>query len=240
MDFAIPKVIGHRGAAGHAPENTLASIRNASELGAKWVEFDIKLSRDGVLVLMHDDTLNRTTNARGAVADQDFDALQKLDAGAWFDATFSDERIPSLEETLQLAARLGLGCNIEVKPSPFQDEATALALAKLLGEKRHLLAIPILVSSFSKVSLETLYRVLPEVPRGLIVGKIPGDWESELRRLDCVSLHCSEQNLNQAKASAIRDAGYELLAFTVNNANRAATLFDWGVRVVFSDYPDRI
>ena len=67
MDFAIPKVIGHRGAAGHAPENTLASIRNASELGAKWVEFDIKLSRDGVLVLMHDDTLNRTTAHRRTV-----------------------------------------------------------------------------------------------------------------------------------------------------------------------------
>ncbi|MDA0656458.1 MAG: glycerophosphoryl diester phosphodiesterase [Proteobacteria bacterium] len=240
MDFVIPKVIGHRGAAGHAPENTLASIRKASELGAKWVEFDIKLSRDDVLVLMHDDTLGRTTNAKGAVADQELDALQKLDAGSWFDSTFAGERIPSLEETLTLAARLGLGCNIEVKPSPFQDESTALALAKLLGETRHLLAVPILVSSFSKASLVTLHRVLPNVPRGLIVREIPNDWEADLRRLDCVSLHCGEGGLNQAKASAIREAGYELLAFTVNDAKRAATLFGWGVTAVFSDYPERV
>src|SRR4051794_34519268 len=105
----LPKVIGHRGAKAYAPENTLAGIRTAAQQGARWVEVDVKLTRDGVPILMHDDTVDRTTNGKGAAATLDFAELRRLDAGAWFGPAFAGERIPTLEEALALVFDLDLG-----------------------------------------------------------------------------------------------------------------------------------
>ena len=107
--LAIPRLIGHRGAAAAAPENTLASLRKAKELGASWVEFDVKLTRDGCPVLIHDERLERTTSGRGEVALTTLEELQKLDAGGWFAPAFRGERVPTLEAALALCAELGLG-----------------------------------------------------------------------------------------------------------------------------------
>ncbi len=100
--FALPRVMGHRGAAAQAPENTLAGLRRAAELGARWVEFDVRLTGDGVPVLFHDDLLKRTTGAAGAMATTDYDSVARLDAGAWFGAAFAGEPVPSLEAAVAL------------------------------------------------------------------------------------------------------------------------------------------
>ena len=113
---ALPRVIGHRGAAAAAPENTLVSLQKAKELGASWVEFDVKLTRDGVPILMHDERLERTTDGRGEVALTTLNDLQKLDAGGWFGPAFRGEPVPTLEAALALCAELGLGINVEIKP----------------------------------------------------------------------------------------------------------------------------
>ena len=109
-------MIGHRGAAGAAPENTLASIKKARELGATWIEFDVKLTKDSHAILFHDDRLERTTDGQGAVAATTLPEMRRLDAGSWFDAAFRGEPVPTFEQALALCAELGLGVNVEIKP----------------------------------------------------------------------------------------------------------------------------
>jgi glycerophosphoryl diester phosphodiesterase len=233
-----PKVIGHRGAAGHAPENTIASLRKAAELGAGWVEFDVKLSRDGVPVLFHDDTLDRTTDGTGAVADKTFSELKTLDAGSWYGRAFAGEPVPSLEAALTEAAALGLGCNIEIKPARGADTATARAAGETVT--RTGLSVPVLFSSFSEAALTALRDAFPVLPRALLARRWPADWAERLDRLGCCDFHLRQQILSQKRAAAIRDAGIRLRAFTVNRRRRAETLYAWGVDAVFSDYPERL
>ncbi len=136
----LAPVVGHRGASAHAPENTLASLRRAWELGAAWVEFDVKLTRDGVPILMHDAKLKRTTNGSGLVASLDYAAIARLDAGAWFPGAFAGERIPTLDEAVALLQELGLAANVEIKPCPGREVETgrlvAQALLRLLARGR--------------------------------------------------------------------------------------------------------
>jgi len=116
-----PRLTGHRGAKVVAPENTLASFREAAEYGADCIEFDVWFCADGVPVIFHDNTLERTSDGVGRVADLDLAALKKLDAGGWFAPEFSGETIPTLPETIVLCRDLGLGINIEIKPNPGEE-----------------------------------------------------------------------------------------------------------------------
>ena len=118
-------MIGHRGAAGAAPENTLASIRKAREFGATWIEFDVKLTKDGHAILFHDDCLERTTDGRGTVAATTLAQIRRLDAGGWFGPAFRGEPVPTLEQALALCAELGLGINVEIKPCAKREVETA-------------------------------------------------------------------------------------------------------------------
>ncbi len=236
----LPSIIGHRGAAGHAPENTLASIRTAATLGAAWVEFDAMLTGDGEIVLIHDERVDRTTDGNGRVAAMDLAVLRRLDAGSWFDPKFAGERIPTLGEAAALLADLGLGANVEIKPASGHERATGRAVGEFLANEwpEGLLA-PIL-SSFSEEALDAARLAAPNVPRGLLVGRVPADWRGRLERLGCAGIHCAQKQLRPDQAEAILTAGIRLLAYTVNDADRARTLLGWGVEAVFTDYPDRL
>jgi len=131
--FVLPRVMGHRGAAAAAPENTLASLRTAVAMGMTWVEFDVMLSGDGVPVLFHDDNLKRITGRKAAMARTPFAELARLEAGAWFAPGFIGEPIPSLEQALALAVELDFRPNIEIKPTPRRDVATAVAVAETIA-----------------------------------------------------------------------------------------------------------
>src|SRR5271170_7173679 len=122
---ALPPVIGHRGAAASAPENTLSGLRRAKALGCSWVEFDVRLTGDGALVLCHDPRLDRTTSGSGLVSANSLAAVRELDAGSWFDPSFAGERVPTLDEVLLLASELDLGANIEIKSDRGREYATA-------------------------------------------------------------------------------------------------------------------
>ena len=126
--FRLPRVIGHRGAAAYAPENTLEGIREAARRGARWVEFDAKLTGDGVVILMHDDTLDRTTNGHGSVAQTSFGDIGRLDAGAWFGEAWRGARVPRLADALALLVELDMQANIEIKPCPGREIETAQAV----------------------------------------------------------------------------------------------------------------
>lgn len=237
---AIPCVIAHRGASGHAPENTLAALRKAAELGAIWVEFDVMLSRDGWPVLMHDDDLARTTDGRGPLAEMSLSQLRELDAGRWFSKVFAGERIPTLKEALAALAELGLGANIEIKPTPGRETETGHTVAAYLAEAWPSNLPQPLLSSFSREALAAARGVAETAPRALLVNRVPSDWHARLIELGCGALHCNHRFLKREKAAEVQQAGYSLRCYTVNSAARARMLFDWGVDGVFTDYPDRL
>ena len=236
----LPPVIGHRGACGHAPENTIASIRKAAEYGARWVEFDTKLSRDGHVIVFHDDRVERTTDGTGRVEDLDLAALKVLDAGGWYSKGFRGEPIPTLAEVMAVLAEIDVGGNVEIKSPPGREAETGRAVALALARDwPNELPRP-LISSFSLESLAAAAEAAPGIPRALLVLKFPKDWRHQLRELDCQALHCLNRRITPARARALNDAGYAIRAFTVNNRRRGARLFGWGVQGVITNYPERM
>ena len=240
LETAVPAVIGHRGAAGHAPENTIASISRAADLGVRWVEFDIKLSADGEVVVFHDDKLNRTTNGRGAVAKHALIDLRQLDAGSWFKPRFAGERVPTLSEMLEVLAARGLGANIEIKPSPGRYAETGAAIGRLLKAEWPAALTPPVISSFMPTSLAAVRDHAPEYERALLVFALPGDWQARAHRLGCAALHCSQEYLTERQAKAITAAGFVLRCYTVNHRLTARKLYRWGASSLISDYPARL
>src|SRR5215470_6213239 len=235
---SLPRLIGHRGACGLAPENTVASFRKAAELGVRWVEFDVHLSTDGVPVVIHDNTVNRTTSGRGAVAALTLAELQALDAGAWFERRFEGERVPTLEATVALLGKLGLGAVVEIKPSPGAEAATADAAVRLLLTRWPDHLPPPMVSSFRTAAIERAREVAPGIARALLVGRVRRGWQSDIDRLGCSALHADQRRLDATTVASVTRAGLPLFAYTVNDAARATELFRWGVAAVFSDRPD--
>jgi glycerophosphoryl diester phosphodiesterase len=211
-------------------------MRKAAELGVAWVEFDVKLSRDGVPVLMHDDSLDRTTNGRGAVAARTASELATLDAGAWFGPAFRGEPIPTLEATLRLLAELELGAIIEIKPCPGRElETGRVVAARAAGA-----ACGVWLSSFSEVALRAAVRAVPELPRAMLVEAVPADWRARLQALGAVALHAAARHLDRKTVLAVLRSGVDLCTYTVNDTERGAELRELGVTAVFSDVPDRL
>jgi glycerophosphoryl diester phosphodiesterase len=236
----LPKVVGHRGAASHAPENTLAGFRAAKALGVGWVEFDVHLTLDGRCVVIHDDLIDRTTDGEGEVGAMTLDELASFDAGAWFDPSFGGETVPTLEEVIDLLGELGLGANVELKPSPGAEDKTAKAVLELLRLTWPGHLPPPLVSSFDYRSLEVALEVAPEIARGLLLENVGDDWRSLAEAIEASTIHCGHTPLTPLRAKEVRAAGYPLFCYTVNHAGRAQELFGWGVSGVFSDVPDQI
>jgi glycerophosphoryl diester phosphodiesterase len=235
----LPPVIGHRGAAAHAPENTLASFRRARALGCEWVEFDVQLTGDGGLAICHDWHLDRTTNGSGAIAKLPLAAIRRFDAGSWFGAGFVGETVPTLDETLLLCRELKLGANIEIKAERGRALTTTAAVAATLGQLAGRLP-PILISSFAPEAVAEAAERAPDFPRGMVWRKIPRDWATITEQFGCATVHADQAYLSQRTAAAVIASGYPLLAYTVNDAAQAMELFGWGVTSVFSDAPDII
>jgi glycerophosphoryl diester phosphodiesterase len=223
-----------------APENTLAGLRKAHEFGARWVEFDVRLSGDGRCILLHDDTVNRTSNGKGPASLLSLAELQKFDAGAWFAPAFAGERIPSFEAVIALLGELGLGANVEIKPAAGDEVATARATVEILRRHWPRTLPPPLLSSFAPLALEAARDAAPEIARGHLFGRLPGNWEEQADRLGCVTIHCDQKHLTRGAVRAVLDAGYPLLAYTVNDPARAREIIGWGAASVFTDCPDRV
>jgi glycerophosphoryl diester phosphodiesterase len=236
----LSPVTGHRGAKGHAPENTMAGLRKAVALGARWIEFDVKLTADNELVLFHDDTLKRTTDGKGRVARATLAEIRKLDAGRWFSPDFTGEPVPTLAEAMDYLTANGIGANVEVKACPGRETETGAATARALAARWFGGPIPMLISSFSADSLATARQAAPQIPRGLLSLKFSKDWAARMRQLDCATFHVLDRRLTEARVHAIREAGFRALAFTVNDPRRARDLLSWGVESIITDYPERI
>jgi glycerophosphoryl diester phosphodiesterase len=236
----FPKVIGHRGAAQRAPENTLAGFRKAAELGCSWVEFDVRLSLDDRPAVFHDDTLDRVTDGTGRVGATPWSDLAARDAGRRFDASYRGERIPSLDEVLALLRQLGLRFDLEMKAEPGRERALAEVVARTLERAWPRELPPPLVTSFEAPALAAFARRAPHLPRGYLVEALPHDWQAQVERLEAAAVICDHHPLSPQGVAAVRRAGYPLLVYTVNHPSRAQELFGWGVDGVISDAPDAI
>lgn len=238
--WPYPRVVGHRGGGTLAPENTLAGIRKAAAAGLGAVEFDVMLSADHVPVLIHDETLERTTDGRGAVAATPYARLAELDAGAWFGREFAGEPVPSFEQAGKLCAELGLWANVEIKPAQGFERETGAIAAKLAQALWHGVSPAPLLSSFHPASLAAARESAPGLARGFLTERIEPGWVETASALGCASLHCNCEYLTQAQADEVRTAGYWLLCYTVNDPDSARRLFSWGVNAIFTDRPDLI
>lgn len=235
--FKTPRLIGHRGARMTAPENTLAGIRQGHQEGATWVEFDVKLTADNVPILMHDETVERTTDGSGAVAGMTLAAIKKLDAGIKFDARFKGERVPTLVDTLALMASLGMGFNLEVKPCPGRERETALVALETVRKHWPSGGATPIFSSFKAASLAAVRDAAPEMPRGYLAESLGPDWRREAEMLGCRFVHPGQRGLTQAQVAAVKAAGFPVLVWTVNDAARGRELLSWGADSLITDCP---
>ncbi|HSG21726.1 MAG TPA: glycerophosphodiester phosphodiesterase [Azonexus sp.] len=231
MQTPLPRWFAHRGGGSLAPENTLAGIRLAARLGFRAVEFDVMLSGDGTPVLIHDETLARTTNGVGRVCDTPDAMLFALDAG-------QGERIPRFTEATALCRELGLLANVEIKPATGQEIETAERVAKLTAELWHGAPVQPLISSFSLAALEVARDLAPGIARGVLFEAVPAGWLAEIRRLQAFSLHCDADLLHDEVLVEARGRGLPVLCYTVNSEKKAKMLFARGVSALFTDRLD--
>jgi len=243
----MPKIIGHRGACGSAPENTLASILRAAELGARAVEFDATISRDGHAVVMHDFNVDRCSDGHGPVILKTLDEIAMLDAGSWFAPEFTGERIPLLSDALALVMEKGMALNLEIKPTLGWEEPTARVLAATLQDVWPTPAPPptspgarLLVSSMNTLALDVFHELMPDVTLGLIVYAVPEHWRARLERHHCLSLHCYHAFVTKELVDAVHASGHRIHVYTVNEEAQAEALFAMGVDALFTDHPERL
>jgi glycerophosphoryl diester phosphodiesterase len=244
MSLALPPVIGHRGAAGLAPENTCAGLRRARALDCAMVEFDVRICADGRPVLMHDATVDRTTDGTGPVTALTLAEFARLDAGSWFDSEFAGEAPPTLEQALAECARIGLGAMIEVKRDyhgPGREPKAAIeAIGRLLGDASLQAAATSVLSSFDVELVAWCRRVIPQIRRMVASPRLSDETFRQAERLGCMAVVCDARFLQPGDAGRAHRAGFAVLAYTVNDPVRARKIRGWNVDSIVSDRPDRI
>lgn len=240
MPLKLPAVIGHRGAAAYAPENTLEAIHTAADMGVKWIELDVKLTKDMVPILFHDDDLDRTTNGHGPVANMNFADIRDLETGSWFSDSFAGIKIPTLEEAIEVILARDLGVNLEIKPCPGREKDTAEAMLDLLSQiwdDRDRL----LISSFSHVSLECAVDMAPDWYRGLLLEPEPlPNWAELADYLEVTTINIDGRTATREFIEDIMDTQRPILAYTINDPQLAKRLRQWGVDAMFTDDPDAV
>lgn len=234
----VEKVIGHRGASGYAPENTIASFNKALSLGCRFIEFDVMCSADGEPFIIHDDSLKRTTNGRGKVGLVGAEYLHGLDAGSWFSRQFKGERIPHFKEALKWLSFSDVQANIEIKPYPGAVEHTTVAVLSHIHRYWPQGKDLPLVSSFDWEALILCRSIAPEMPLGFLLHEWDEHWLQKAKQLECYSVHFNQKILTAERVKSVKEQGYVVCAYTVNRKRLANKLFSWGVDAIFSDYPD--
>jgi len=234
-----PLVIAHRGCKAKYPENTLAAFEGAIHAGAHMIELDVTLTRDRKLVVIHDDTLDRTTNGKGAVWDFSLDEIRKLDAGTWFHPRFSGEKIPLLEEVLDLAAGR-IMVNIEIKANAWEEIKLPDAIENQVMETilKKKAVETVLVSSFEHKFLDAMAAMEKPPEIGLLTHD-PGDGEVlvRCRQVGAFSIHPNQRKVDSAMVHRMKAAELRVFPFCVNSTGKIRELLRMGVDGVFTDDP---
>ncbi len=234
-DWPYPTLCAHRGAGKLAPENTLAAFRLGADFGYRMFEFDTKLTGDGAIILMHDDTLERTTDSRGRVAQMSLADVMRLDAGSWHSAEFAGEGVPTFWRLGRWLLANDFLANIEIKPCVGREFETGAAVAQEADLLFRDADLPPVLSSFSESALEGAREAAPDLPRALLCNELPHDWLARCRALQCVAIDPHHTELDEAVIDTAHEHGLRVVTYTVNDPERVALLLDWGVDTVITD-----
>jgi glycerophosphoryl diester phosphodiesterase len=239
-DWPYPCWIAHRGAGRLAPENTLAAFRLGAEHGFRMFECDAKLSADGVPFLLHDATLERTSNGRGVAGDLPWAALSQLDAGAWHSRRYAGEPLASLEGLVRFCQANRHALNIEIKPTPGTERRTGEVVA---SHAARLWTDPTLpppfLTSFAPDALRGARATQPGLPRGLLLDTLPTGWLATALELGCVAVVCNHALWDAATVAQVHAAGLRALSYTVNDEWAAERLLALGTDGIITDRVDR-
>ena len=230
-------IIGHRGAAAVAPENTLGGFRKAAEAGADWVELDVILTADGVPVVSHDLSLKRCCRDDRYVDQMNLAELDALNAAAFFEG-WQPEALPTLHDTLVLLESLGLGLNLEIKQYNSAAEQIAKSVidevARTFSDSSKLI-----ISSFDYDVLRACRSLDANIQLGILYESLPDHWLEQAQQIAAVSIHLGWWDLNFRQASAIKQAGYALYLWTANEPALCESFRAWGVDGIITDDPAR-
>lgn len=231
-----PLIIAHRGASKKAPENTMASFKKALELGANGIELDVHLSSDGHLVVTHDEQLERTSNGKGLVKDKSLDELKSLDFGSWFSPEFKNEKIPTLEEVLDLLDNWDGLLNIEIKNGPIFYSGIEEAVSQaIMSHKR---ANRTIISSFNHYSLVEIRKLNPAIITApLYMAGIFEPWEYA-RRLGSVAIHPLFYNIVPEVVRGCKLNNIGVNPFTVDQPEHIKAMVAAGVDGIITNVPD--
>lgn len=236
--WPYPRWIAHRGAGRLAPENTLAAFRLGAQHGYRMFECDAKLSADGVVFLLHDATLERTTSSQGTAGERDWSALSRLDAGTWHSRAHAGEPLATLAGVSRFCLANGLLINIEIKPTPGTERMTGEAVAREAADLWRAAPIAPLLSSFKPQALVGARAAAPHLPRGLLIDTWHADPVAQATELGCVALICNYALWDAPRVAQARLAGLRTLSYTVNDPSVAAHVLGLGTDGVITDRVD--
>ncbi|MGE0498264.1 MAG: glycerophosphodiester phosphodiesterase [Ramlibacter sp.] len=236
--WPYPRWVAHRGAGRLAPENTLAAFRLGAQHGYRMFECDAKLSADGVVFLMHDATLERTTSGRGIGGEQPWGALAQLDAGGWHSRAYAGEPLCTLENAARYCLANGFCLNIEIKPTPGLEQLTGEVVAREAARLWAGAAVAPLLSAFRPESLAGAQATAPQLPRGLLLDtRWTGRLETALK-LGSTAVVCNHALWDRSSVTQAQSAGLRTLSYTVNDEWAAQRLIDLGTDGIITDRVD--
>ena len=234
----MSKIFGHRGFSGKYPENTMLAFRKAVEAGVDGMEFDVQLSKDGEIVIIHDEKVDRTTDGKGNVRDMTLAELKKLDASAAFKGVYGKNEIPTLREYFDYIKDKDIISNIELKTGVFVYPGIEKKVCDLIAE--YGLEERIILSSFNHETIMRCAEVAPEIKRGFLsedwlvnFGRYAEENGAACCHPNCICLH--EENVKE-----MHDRGREINTWTVNEPENIKRLSSLGVDALIGNYPDRM
>jgi glycerophosphoryl diester phosphodiesterase len=236
-NFPTPVLFAHRGASAHAPENTLPAFELALQQGADGVELDVKLTSDGHIIVMHDPSVDRTTDGHGRVRDLSLADFRKLEAGAWYSESYRGTKVPMLDEVFEA---IGKRCVINVELTNYSTPRDALVEKVCELVKRHALQDRILFSSFFGGNLRKAAALLPSVPRGLLaLDGWKGAWARSFGFMfgDFQALHPYITDVNAPQVSRVHQLKRRIHVWTANSVEEVTRLKNWNVDGIFTDDP---
>jgi len=237
-DWPYPRWVAHRGAGKLAPENTLAAFRLGAQHGWRMYECDVKLSADGVPFLLHDATLERTTNGHGTASERPWGELAQLDAGGWHSRAFAGEPLMTLEALARHCFAHGHLLNIEIKPTPGDEARTGEVVARRAAELWQGRAVPPLLTSFQPASLVAARAAAPQLPRGLLLNEWRDDGLAFAQEQACVAVVCQWSLWDAERVRRVHGLGLRALSYTVNDEEAARQLLALGTDGIITDRID--
>jgi len=233
-------VIAHRGYSSRYPENTMIAFAKALGV-ADMIELDVTLTRDRLPVVIHDETLDRTTNGHGKISGYYYSEIKDLDAGSWFAAEFASQRIPLLDEVARFIKLNNLELNIEIKPEALGNISCDSVENRVLDIIFHYnIQNKIVISSFESEFLKRIRISDKNLRLAFLMDSETGDWQNFCREMNCFFINPNESLVDRKFMQKARDAGVRVIPYTVNDRNRMEELLDLGVDGMFTNYPEML